>query len=91
MRRARFQCLAVLCISVSPLLTGCVALSLGIGGKTQQVVADSSETKDRVNNLEARVAALEQQLTLPPPLNGISGPTETGPVAPSGPGLEAQR
>ncbi len=89
MLRARFLCLAVVCCGITPLLTGCVALSLGIGGKTQQVVSDTPETKERIAKLETRVEVLEQQLTMPPPLNGISGPTITGPTVPEAPGLVA--
>lgn len=85
MLRARFLCLAIVCCGLTPMLTGCVALSLGIGGKTQQVVADTPETKDRIAKLESRVEALEQHLTLPPPLNGISSPTVTGPTVPDVP------
>lgn len=56
-------CSAILCLS------GCLALSFG--GKSQQVetvVAESPETKERLSRLEARMSALEQQLSpqLPP-------------------------
>lgn len=54
-------------------LPGCLALSFG--GKSQQVdtvVSENPETKERLNRLESRVQALEQQLT--PAVPGSPGP-----------------
>ncbi len=77
MRRARFRCLVLLWCGASPLLTGCVALSLGIGGKTERVVSENPETQGRLDKLEARVQALEQYQLLPPPIPSNGGPALT--------------
>ncbi|MES2788184.1 MAG: hypothetical protein V4719_01090 [Planctomycetota bacterium] len=54
-----------------------MALSLGIGGKTERVVSENPETQGRLDKLEARVQALEQYQLLPPPIPSNGGPALT--------------
>ena len=63
MFRSRFPAISLLVGGIAFLSAGCPALSFG--GKTQtvdHVVAESPETIKRINHLESRVNALEQQL-----------------------------
>ena len=70
MIRSRHLVLSLLLGGTSSLTAGCLALSFG--GKTQtvdHVTAESPETLSRIDRIEARVQALEQQI-MPPTLPG---------------------
>lgn len=63
MLRVRFPLTAMMAFVLACALPGCLALSFG--GKSQQVdtvLTESPETKNRLDQLESRINALEHQV-----------------------------
>jgi hypothetical protein len=69
MLRAQSRWFVVICAGMLLTLTCCLAVSFGGTSQGDTVVSESPETKERLNSLESRVQALEQQLSPSVPAN----------------------